>query len=284
MSKNSSPISPLKWVGSKRWLAPLLSPLVKEIQPKVVCEPFAGSLAFSLFNQFDRVIVNDLNPFLMNFYKQIIQGMSYEPSQHCNSESYYYAVRERVREMTRNNEINSTESANLFFFINKQGYRGLWRLNKSNLLNTPYGHYKKLAHLERADILQETIKNWHFFTGDYKALDASTSEFNFVDPPYLENFCDYTAESFKLPEQLELIRWSAEQDTPTVYCNSAKYPIAKACREAGFAVYKIAAPRSIGSHNSKVKTTNELIAFKNFGRNRKFSCLVKSAKLWRINL
>jgi site-specific DNA-adenine methylase len=52
MSNNTSLISPLKWVGSKRWLAPLLSPLIKELNPKVVCEPFAGSLAFYLPYQF----------------------------------------------------------------------------------------------------------------------------------------------------------------------------------------------------------------------------------------
>lgn len=284
MPKHAHHTSPLKWVGSKRWLAPLLTPLVKEVQPKVVCEPFSGSLAFSLYHQFDKVIVNDLNPFLMNFYKQIILGLTYDTSEHCISESHYYAVRERIREMTRDNNINSAEAAQLFYFVNKQGYRGLWRTNKSNLLNTPYGHYKKLAELKGADLLQKTIQNWDFVTGDYKNLDISASEFNFIDPPYLDNFCDYTAESFRLPEQLELIERMGDSDTPTVYCNSAKYPIAKACRKAGFDVYKIVAPRSIGSHNSKVKTTIELIAFKNFGKNRKFSCLVNSAKLWRINL
>lgn len=284
MSNNTSPISPLKWVGSKRWLAPLLTPLIKELNPKVVCEPFAGSLAFSLFHRFDRVIANDLNPFLINFYRQIIKGMTYNIDDYDTDEKFYYEVRKRVNEMTRNNEINTEESAKLFYFINKQGYRGLWRCNASNEVNTPFGHYKKISSLERGDDLQERIKSWDFISGTYQDLDTRSSELNFIDGPYLENFTNYTAQSFKLPDQLDLIKWSANQNKPTIYCNSAKYPIAKACKQAGFDVYKIVAPRSIGSHAKGPNSVPELIAFKGFGPQRKFSLLVKGAKRWRINL
>lgn len=284
MSHNTSPISPLKWVGSKRWLAPLLTPLIKELKPKVVCEAFAGSLAISLYHQFDKVIANDLNPFLINFYRQIMKGMTYNPEDHCPSEKYYYEVRKRVNEMTRNNEINTKEAAIFFYFINKQGYRGLWRCNASDEVNTPFGHYKKISSLERADDLQERIKGWDFVSGTYQDLDTRSSDLNIIDGPYLENFTNYTAQSFKLPEQLELIDWSANQNKPTIYCNSAKYPIAKACKQAGFDVYKIPAPRSIGSHVSDSNSVPELIAFKGFGSQRKFSLLVKGAKRWRMNL
>jgi DNA adenine methylase len=277
-------ISPLKWVGSKRWLAPLLTPLINEIQPKVVCEPFAGSLAISLYHKFDKVIANDLNRFLMNFYQQIIKGMSYDINNYCPSEEFYYKVRERVRELNRNKTINNEEAAQLFFFINKQGYRALWRCNASDELNTPFGHYKKLSKLERATELQQTIKNWDFVTGSYQDLDLDAADLNFVDPPYLENFSQYTSQSFKLPEQIELIDRLATTDTPTIYSNSAKYPIAKACKQAGFDVYKIKAPRAIGSHFSNSSYTTELIAFKGFGKNRKFSTLVSGSTRWRINL
>jgi DNA adenine methylase len=277
-------ISPLKYVGSKRWLAPLLTPLIKELKPKVVCEPFAGSLAISLFHKFDKVVANDLNPFLINFYRQIIKGMSYKPEDYCSSEKFYYEVRERIRELNRNNQINSEEAARLFFFINKQGYRALWRCNASDELNTPYGHYKKIAKLERSAELQQTIKNWEFISGTYQDLDCSNVDLKVLDPPYLENFTQYTSQSFKLPEQHELIDWASEGDTPTIYCNSAKYPIAKACKKAGFDVYKIKAPRSIGAHFSNSSYTTELIAFKNFGKSRKFSSLVNGATRWRINL
>lgn len=280
----TSPISPLKWLGSKRWLAPLLTPLIKELKPKVVCEPFAGSLAISLYHEFDKVVANDLNSFLINFYRQIINGMSYSADQYCNSESFYYSVRERIREINRNNEINSEEAGKLFYFINKQGYRGLWRCNKSDELNTPYGHYKKVSELLRMYEFKDCIKNWDFVSGSYQDINTEGTDLKIIDPPYLENFTDYTSQSFKLPEQLDLIKWSADDNIPTIYCNSAKFPIAKACKQAGFDVYKIKAPRSIGSHLSNSNYTTELIAFKNFGPNRKFSSLVSGAKRWRMNL
>lgn len=281
---NSTTISPLKWVGSKRWLAPLITPLINELKPKVVCEPFAGSLAISLYHKFDKVIVNDHNPFLINFYRQIINGMSYDTKDYCTSESFYYKVRERIRELNRNKEINNMEAAKLFFFINKQGYRALWRCNANDELNTPFGHYSKISKLERASELRETIRNWDLVTGTYQDLDTTKVELKIIDPPYLENFNQYTSQSFKLPQQYELINWSAKDDTPTIYCNSAKFPIAKACKQAGFDVYKIKAPRSIGTHFSKSSYTTELIAFKGFGKNRKFSSLVDGATRWRMNL
>jgi DNA adenine methylase len=285
MSKLTAVISPLKYAGSKRWLAPLLTPLIKEIKPKVVCEPFAGSLAFSLFHKFDKVLANDLNPFLINFYIQIIKGMSYSTNDYDNSEKFYYEVRERVRYLNRNNQVNNMEAAKLFFFINKQGYKGLWRCNASDELNTPYGHYKKLSELERAEELKSNINGWDFISGTYQDIDTSSADLNFIDPPYLENFTNYTAQSFKLPEQLELIKWSANQNKPTIYCNSAKHTIARACKNAGFSVYKINAPRSIGAHSSNnVKSIPELIAFKGFGNNRKFSTIIDGAKRWRMNI
>lgn len=66
----------LKWAGGKRWLVPYLAPLVP--QDKRLVEPFAGGLSVSFGLSPKQAWVNDINPYVINFYLQVSEGLNIE--------------------------------------------------------------------------------------------------------------------------------------------------------------------------------------------------------------
>lgn len=74
--KNEAGLTPpLKWAGGKRWLVPRLKEIAESNLAKRLIEPFAGGLSITLGLSPKEALVNDINPYVMNFYKQIHDGL-----------------------------------------------------------------------------------------------------------------------------------------------------------------------------------------------------------------
>src|ERR1700682_2479283 len=80
---------PLKWAGGKRWLLPHIEPLWHEHRNRRYVEPFCGGLAVALGLQPERAVLNDLNPHLINFYKQIRRGLTLEIEARYDQKLFY---------------------------------------------------------------------------------------------------------------------------------------------------------------------------------------------------
>jgi len=65
---------PLKWAGGKRWQLPHLRPYWEAESHRRLVEPFCGGLAVALGLAPKRALLNDINPHLINFYKQLKKG------------------------------------------------------------------------------------------------------------------------------------------------------------------------------------------------------------------
>ncbi len=62
---------PLKWAGRKRWQVSELYPYWKKESHRRLVEPFCGGLAVTLGLMPAKAPLNDINPHLINFYKQL---------------------------------------------------------------------------------------------------------------------------------------------------------------------------------------------------------------------
>jgi DNA adenine methylase len=275
--------SPIKWLGGKYWLSRKLDRLIGEVRPKTVAEPFCGGLSFSLHYEFDNVIANDMNMPLVNFYRQLQGGLSYIPENYSIDSGFYYQARENLNALISSNSVDCAESARLFFFLNKQCYNGLMRMNLSGRLNMPHGSlYKKVHEPVGFDLFKEVASDWQFNQGCFSLLDVSQADLMFIDPPYEKTFTNYSGKGFDSTKQIELLDWIVDNNKPTIYCNSAVNSLAKACKSRGFQVYKVLAPRSISCKADGRKPVEELIAFRGFGDNRKFSKIVDGVTRWDI--
>lgn len=77
MTRDNSVLKPpLKWAGGKRWLIPKLLNLWKKFPEHRLVEPFCGGLSVALGLNPQHALLNDLNPALINFYRQLQQGLT----------------------------------------------------------------------------------------------------------------------------------------------------------------------------------------------------------------
>ena len=132
----------LKWAGGKFRMLDRLAP---HLQGQKLIEPFAGSGAVFLNLPFERYLIGDINPDLINLY-EILKKDPIEFIDYCqniftpenNHQKYYLQFREEF-----NNEIAGRRRAALFVYLNRHGFNGLCRYNKSGGFNVPFGSNKK---------------------------------------------------------------------------------------------------------------------------------------------
>ncbi|HEY0456424.1 MAG TPA: Dam family site-specific DNA-(adenine-N6)-methyltransferase, partial [Verrucomicrobiae bacterium] len=129
---------PLKWAGGKRWLVPHLIPLWKEHEHRRMVEPFCGGLAVTLGLFPARALVNDLNPHLIHFYSWLRKGLEISIEMR-NDEQLFYEHRTRFNQLLAEGKAASKEAASLFYYLNRTGYNGLCRFNRSGGFNVPFG-------------------------------------------------------------------------------------------------------------------------------------------------
>lgn len=275
----------LKWAGGKSWLVPMTERIVKEVNPQLVAEPFAGGLNFSCGHKFKRVIANDLNPFSINFYRHVQYGFVPSAHPHLNNDIDYYVIRERLNSKL-NHGVYDQEAAQDLWWLNHACYNGLMRVNNAGRFNVPFGRYKSIASPDGIEDFYHGCQKWEFINGSYTDLDMSGVDMLLGDPPYIDTFPNYSkgGAGFRdLPMQLDVADWFANFDIPQIICNTANRTLAKEYKNRGYAVYITEVQRSISRNSDGRKKVPEMIAFRGFGDGRRrFLQLVPNIKTWRI--
>lgn len=207
----------VKWVGGKRQLLKqfrelgLYPPEAFNPMTNTYYEPFVGGGAvfFDLLPK--NAKLSDLNSELVITYNVIKSGVDElieSLQKHIYNKEYYLKVRAEKVE-----DLSEIEVASRFIFLNRTGFNGLYRVNKSGQFNVPFGRYSSPVicdedNLRRvSDALRDTIITHQ----DYKNVlkTARSGDFIYFDPPYYpisatSSFTSYTAEGFLEKEQAEL--------------------------------------------------------------------------------
>jgi len=219
----------LKWAGGKRQLLPTLRLHYPPTFTRYV-EPFLGSGAvfFDLYASGrlagKRVELYDANPDLVGCYlavrdrtEAVIAALEELAGQHDERGSAcYYDVRDsRFNPARRTGQPYTPELAAMFIYLNRTGFNGLFRLNRSGLFNVPAGRYENpricdAEHLRAvAGALNGpgvTLEQRPF---DYALARAKRGDFVYCDPPYAPlsktaSFAHYTAGGFTPDDQARL--------------------------------------------------------------------------------
>ena len=164
-----STTSPLKWAGGKRWLLPHLSPLWEKHSHRRLVEPFCGGLAVTLGLRPTHALLNDVNPHLVNFYRQLQSGLEATIPMENDSE-LFYQHRETFNQLIRDGQHETSQAAQLFYYLNRSGFNGLCRFNKSGLFNVPFGRYAKINYRRDFLVFRPLFAQWKFQLGDFEAL------------------------------------------------------------------------------------------------------------------
>lgn len=224
----------VKWAGGKGQLLDRLQPLFPPKFNRYI-EPFAGAGAvfFRLHNlgliganprlRRTPAILNDLNPELMNVYQaardhidELIDELSHHQA-HVDDPDYYYFVRAIDREPDYAQLPVAVRAARTIY-LNKTGYNGLYRVNKSGYFNVPFGKHQNPNVLDRAALhaAHRALQCVDLMCADFAQplRLARTSDFVYIDPPYhpvsaTSNFVSYTSNGFGWDEQERLADWVA---------------------------------------------------------------------------
>lgn len=287
----------LKWAGGKRQLLPALRRCYPEDFDRYV-EPFFGSgavffdLAASGRLDGRQALLTDVNPDLIGCYRMVrdrtdavVSALAALEEEHrADGAQCYYEVRDRRFNPARATLGDAAASrytpslAAMLIYLNRTGYNGLFRLNRSGGYNVPAGRYADPricdpVHIRAvADALSADRVSIECMTFDGPLAQARARDFVYCDPPYApisrtSSFGSYTAQGFGPDDQHRLhqsVIAAARRGTVVLVSNSSAPEIEAAyggrpARLAGLMVQRVPARRAINSRVALRGPVDELM-------------------------
>ncbi len=251
---------PLKWAGGKRWLVPHVKPIWESNSNRRYVEPFCGGLAVVLGLQPEQALLNDINPHLINFYRQVQNGLKLRIEMRNNAQ-LFYQHRERFNELVRRGKALTREGAQLFYYLNRTCFNGLCRFNKGGDFNVPFGTYKSINYANDFHEYADVFKRWEFSNQDIETLEIEPGDFVYADPPYDVEFTTYSAGGFSWSDQERTAKRLARHPGPVVISNQATPRIVELYKSHGFELTYLDGPRRISCTGDR-SSAREVLAVK----------------------
>lgn len=248
---------PLKWTGSKGNHLDYVKPIWDKFKDRRLVEPFAGSLAISFGLKPAKVLANDVNRQLINFYNQMKANPVIDLEM-LNDETYYYSCRD---------DYNTTEDeryqAELFYYLNRYCFNGLHRVNSQGKFNVAFGKYPYSRGLNDLSQFFSHCKDWEFISGDFSAITLdNNSDFIFADPPFVTEFTEYATGGFNWDDQIRVCEWLRDFQGPAIICNQRTDETDKLYKAYGYTITETRRPKNFKG-KSTMKSKEEIMAIKN---------------------
>jgi len=200
----------LKWVGGKRQLLPELLARVP-VGFDTYFEPFlgGGALFFSLLPE--KAVLSDNNPRLVRSYRAVrddVDSLIAELATYPHDRVFFEELR-RVDV----DALDDVQVAAWMIYLNKTGFNGLYRVNKSGGFNVPFGRYKnpKICDPDRLYAASAALQGVEILHSSFTEVSklAKPGDFVYFDPPYVplsetSSFTSYTKDGFGMVEQERL--------------------------------------------------------------------------------
>ena len=247
----------LKWVGGKRQLLPeLLARIPQGFD--TYFEPFlgGGALFFALLPE--KAILSDTNLRLVRTYRAVrddVDEVIAELSTYPHDRVFFEELR-RVDV----DALCDVQVAAWMIYLNRTGFNGLYRVNKSGGFNVPFGRYKNptICNPDRLIAASEALQGAEIlhssFTEVYKF--AKPGDFVYFDPPYVplsetSSFTSYTKDGFGIDLQMKLrdtASFLKERGVDVLLSNSSAGAVFELYE--GFEIEEVYANRAINSKGS----------------------------------
>jgi DNA adenine methylase len=253
----------IKYPGAKSWIIKEIQKAYHNTNKKRFVEPFCGSCAVGIGLGVENALMNDINPYLVNLFEQIKYNVIFNLNSEDNNSETYYKKREKFNKNIKNKIIGTVEMAELFYYLNRTGFNGMCRFNKSGLYNIPIGAYKTVNYKKTFLEYVELFSSWKFTSGDFEKLDIYDGDFIYVDSPYDGTFTHYSTSDFTWDDQLRLARWISLYDNPIIVSNAATDRIIELYKFIGLKYKFVDVNRFVAADGSKRGKVSEIIAYKN---------------------
>jgi len=230
----------LKWAGGKNQLLDEIERrLPNELrtgETDAYVEPFVGGGAvfFYIAQKYESIkhfYLFDINGDLVGCYNAVKHDVEFlitelkslqrrfSALEESEQERFYLDIRKRFN-LEKFSDFGVKTAAKLIF-LNKTCYNGLYRVNRNNEFNVPFGHYKNPTVcdvknlLAASEVLQKTQILCVDFEDSDKYIDNKT--FVYLDPPYrpispTASFTSYSKDDFSEKDQVRLSKFCRRID------------------------------------------------------------------------
>lgn len=209
-----------KWVGGKQRSLKYLEPLLPQ-EFEVYHEPFLGGGAVFLRLLFlDRIhhgaLLYDLNYALVDMWNEVKEDPErviyfLQMYQDNDNKEFFLRMRKKVN-LGPDAFPEPGAFGAAFLYLNRAGYNGLYRVNKSGHFNVPFSGQRKLGHnICKAEDIR--LASWFMDFADAEVHQAGYAEsleyvqegdFVYCDPPYDDSYASYTNPPFNEFDQAVL--------------------------------------------------------------------------------
>lgn len=252
----------LKWVGGKSQLLEQMAPLLPPRFGRYF-EPFVGGAAlfFDLRARRPRMpsFLSDVNAELVDCYRAVrdhVEDVIRALGAHTYDSDHYYAVRAWDPA-----ELALPERAARTIFLNKTGYNGLYRVNRSGQFNVPFGRYTNPLFCDPGTLraCSRALRGASIETGDFSRVleRAKKGDFVYFDPPYVplsatSDFTAYVPGGFREREQRALAAVFAALAARGVHVmlSNSDAPLVHELY-AGFRIDRVLASRHVNSNGAR---------------------------------
>lgn len=260
----------LKWVGGKTQLLDQMRPLLPSTWTRYF-EPFVGGAAlfFDLRSQRKKTptFLSDVNAELIDCYTAVrddVDAVIEALGEHVYDSDHFYAVR-----AWRPAELSLARRAARTIFLNKSGYNGLYRVNRSGQFNVPFGRYTKplLCDVDNLRACARALAGVTITHADYAAVTkrAKKGDFVYFDPPYVpvsatSDFTAYIPGGFGEEEQAALASVFAKLAARGVHVmlSNSDTPLVRKLY-AKFDIQVVYASRSVNSNAARRGKLEEVV-------------------------
>lgn len=262
----------LKWAGGKYSLLPELDRLIPA--GKRLIEPFVGGgSVFLNSDKHERFLLADVNADLINLYQMLavvpdsVIAEAMKAFRHLNDAENYTAIREAFNAQ----QLNATERAAAFLYLNRHCFNGLMRYNLDGFFNVGWGKYKApYFPEEEIRAFRQKSHACVFMTAGFERTLrlAGDGDVVYCDPPYepmpgTAGFTSYASGGFSWDSQVALAEScvAAHQRGAKVFISNSTAPrVIELYERHGFTLHRVNARRSISSKGSTRETANDIVA------------------------
>lgn len=271
----------LKWVGGKTQLLDQMKPLLPKAWERYF-EPFVGGAAlfFELRAQRPEMpaFLSDVNAELVSCYRAVrddVEAVLRALGKHVYESDHYYAVR-----ALNPAELPPAERAARTIFLNKTGYNGLYRVNRSGQFNVPFGRFTKPLFRDPDNLraCSRALRDASILHADFSnVLElAKKGDFVYFDPPYVplsptSDFTAYIPGGFGEAEQRKLAEVFAKlaRRGVNVMLSNSDTELVRELYD-GFDIQVVYASRSVNSNAARRGKLAEVVV-RSHGRSKKSS-------------
>jgi DNA adenine methylase len=265
----------IKWAGGKRQLLPELQSCVPAHFERYI-EPFVGggALFFGLSSRplasarKPRALLADVNQRLIRTYQGVrdsVEDVIGLLRGYPHQAEFYYEQRERAID-----ELSDAEVAAWLIYLNKIGFNGLYRVNRQNRFNVPFGRHKNPTICDEPTLraCSRALQGVELQVADFEqvAERAEAGDLVYFDPPYVplsvtSSFTRYTSDGFDGVDQIRLrdLALRLKQRGVHVLLSNSSADYVRELYQKDFEIIEVSATRQVNSKASGRGAITELV-------------------------